>query len=205
MKIKTASLESQLAALLAENAVLKEKNVELTGNLSAATLSINNVSDAIGLNGDGPFSLQVIAKFTDLLADNETLRAMVQELTAQRDAMAPVYTEAVKLGNAKINPLPIKRNEYGYWSHPDYVAWFDGREWVPPVEFDRWLAKIGMEFWADELEYDAESPAHHRYFELGDPDVHDWEPSQPDGEGWFIVSIHETDEGPVCIWMREAK
>ncbi|RAT16211.1 MULTISPECIES: hypothetical protein [Lonsdalea] len=87
MKRESINLESQLAALLAENAALKAKNIELNGNLSAATLSINNVSDAMGLNGDGPFSLQVITKFTDLLADNETLRAMVHEMTAQRDAL----------------------------------------------------------------------------------------------------------------------
>jgi len=60
--------------------------IDLTTNLSAATLSINNVSDALGLSGDSAFSHQVIAKFTDLQADNETLRSMVQELTAQREA-----------------------------------------------------------------------------------------------------------------------
>ncbi|MFP1783194.1 hypothetical protein [Lonsdalea quercina] len=86
MKIETTNLESQLAVMMAENTALKAKNIELTGNLSAATLSINNVSEALGLSGDGAFSHQVITKFTDLQADNETLRAMVQELTAQREA-----------------------------------------------------------------------------------------------------------------------
>ncbi|MFP1871941.1 hypothetical protein ACLEDV_08245 [Lonsdalea quercina] len=87
MKRESINLESQLAALLAENTALKAKNIELTGNLSAATLSINNVSEALGLSGDGAFSLQVITKFTDLQADNKTLRAMVQELTAQHAAL----------------------------------------------------------------------------------------------------------------------
>ncbi|MFP1915058.1 hypothetical protein ACLEEZ_05740 [Lonsdalea quercina] len=87
MKRESVNLESQLAARLAENTALKAKNIELTGNLSATTLSINNVSDALGLSGDGAFSLQVITKFTDLQKDNETLRAMVQELTAQHAAL----------------------------------------------------------------------------------------------------------------------
>ncbi|MFP1844408.1 hypothetical protein ACLEDU_02375 [Lonsdalea quercina] len=45
MKIETTNLESQLAVMMAENTALKAKNIELTTNLSAATLSINNVSE----------------------------------------------------------------------------------------------------------------------------------------------------------------
>ncbi|ENW8910851.1 hypothetical protein ACT8N6_005309, partial [Escherichia coli] len=22
------------------------------------------------------------------------------------------------------------------------------------------------------------------------------------GEGWFIGSIHDTEDGPVCVWLR---
>lgn len=178
--------------------------IDLTTNLSAATLSINNVSEALGLSGDGAFSHQVITKFTDLQADNETLRAMVQELTAQRDSMAPGDTKAAKMGNEKITPLTIKRDENGYWTHPAYDAYCDGREYIPNSEYDRWLKEIGMELEIICLEYDDESPTQLRYFELGYPGVREWEPSMPDGEGWFIVSIHDTDDGPVCIWMREA-
>ncbi|MCV5421355.1 hypothetical protein OFN47_32105, partial [Escherichia coli] len=25
----------------------------------------------------------------------------------------------------------------------------------------------------------------------------------PEGEGWFVGSIHDTEDGPVCIWLRE--
>ena len=205
MKRESVNLESQLAARLAENTALKAKNIELTGNLSATTLSINNVSDALGLSDDGAFSLEVITKFTDLQKDNETLRAMVQELTAQRDSMAPGDTEAANMRNAKIYPIPIKRDRCGYWSHPDYCAYFDGRESIPEDEYNEWLERIGMECFFTYLEDEDGIPALHRYFELGDADIHDWEPSPPDGQGWFIVSIHDTEDGPACIWMREAK
>ncbi|MED9131274.1 hypothetical protein RCM40_10780, partial [Escherichia marmotae] len=23
-----------------------------------------------------------------------------------------------------------------------------------------------------------------------------------EGEGWFIGSIHDTEDGPVCVWLR---
>ncbi|MBI0992564.1 hypothetical protein HCI46_10105, partial [Escherichia coli] len=34
------------------------------------------------------------------------------------------------------------------------------------------------------------------------PDIAAWEPERPEGEGWFIGSIHDTEDGPVCVWMR---
>ncbi|WRH15744.1 hypothetical protein GC087_24405 (plasmid) [Pantoea sp. JZ2] len=27
-------------------------------------------------------------------------------------------------------------------------------------------------------------------------------PVKPPGEGWFTGSIHDTDDGPVCVWLR---
>ncbi|MFP1927440.1 hypothetical protein ACLEE4_01625 [Lonsdalea quercina] len=111
MKRESINLESQLAALLAENTALKAKNIELTGNLSATTLSINNVSDALGLSGDGAFSHQVITKFTDLQADNETLRAMVHELTAQREALLE-DRKALRQ-----TPLSLSGREMGFFSY----------------------------------------------------------------------------------------
>jgi hypothetical protein len=35
--------------------------------------------------------------------------------------------------------------------------------------------------------------------------ISDWQPSAPAGDGWFIGSIHDTEDGPVCIWLREVK
>lgn len=38
--------------------------------------------------------------------------------------------------------------------------------------------------------------------ESGDPDCSYWEPSKPDGEGWFCLAIYDTDDGPSCWWGR---
>ncbi|EJN3771908.1 hypothetical protein NVA45_004960, partial [Escherichia coli] len=37
------------------------------------------------------------------------------------------------------------------------------------------------------------------------PDIAAWEPERPEGEGWFIGSIHDTEDGPVCIWLRNCE
>ena len=34
------------------------------------------------------------------------------------------------------------------------------------------------------------------------PDISAWEPERPEGDGWFIGSIHDTEDGPVCVWLR---
>ncbi|HFO5431081.1 TPA: hypothetical protein ACHKAL_003391, partial [Escherichia coli] len=34
------------------------------------------------------------------------------------------------------------------------------------------------------------------------PDIASWKPERPEGEGWFIGSIHDTEDGPVCVWLR---
>lgn len=38
-------------------------------------------------------------------------------------------------------------------------------------------------------------------WENGASDISDWQPSAPAGEGWFIGSIHDTEDGPVCVWL----
>lgn len=36
----------------------------------------------------------------------------------------------------------------------------------------------------------------------GDYDCTPWQPSIPVGDAWFTFSIHDTEDGPVCIWVR---
>ena len=106
----------------------------------------------------------------------------------------------------KITPVAVERDENGYWEHPKYIAWFadfltyDGG-------FDAWMEAIGMQIEFTELETDVDfcSQAGKRWFSKGYEDISEWGPSMPDGEGWFIVSIHYTGDGPVCVWLREAK
>lgn len=101
--------------------------------------------------------------------------------------------------------IPVERDENGYWSHPAWDAIFCDREGMSRNELKSRLASKNLECTFIELEcdYSTESEdAVYRYFERGDRDVSDWNPAPPEGDGWFIVSIHETDDGPVCYWVR---
>jgi len=98
-----------------------------------------------------------------------------------------------------IEPLEVKRDQYGYWSHPDYLAFCDGREFIHPAEFDQWMS-----------EHDLQWKVKYRDEDMIDPtvdgcDISAWQPESPEGEGWFVGSIHDTEDGAVCIWLRFGK
>lgn len=65
-----------------------------------------------------------------------------------------------------------------------------------------WIAAQGLQVKMVSLEYHSDEAVSERYFEAGDPDCSYWEPDCPDGEGWFCLAIHDTDDGPVCWWAR---
>ena len=49
--------------------------------------------------------------------------------------------------------LPVERNQYGYWTHPLYDEFCDGRESISPIEFNAWLDKNGLEWKVEYRDY----------------------------------------------------
>ncbi|WP_265497606.1 hypothetical protein [Providencia rustigianii] len=98
-----------------------------------------------------------------------------------------------------IKPELVERDEDGYWVHSQFPQTELGNE------IDDWVSKNQLELKLVFMESDIDEddhPAYDRYFHAGDPDFHDWEPSEPIGQGWFIGGIYETEDGPVCVWLR---
>lgn len=96
---------------------------------------------------------------------------------------------------ALITPLPVERDEYGCWTHPEYEKFCDGREVIPESEFDDWLSTHGLTM---QVVFRNDSPD-------GGSDEGDfsgWEPEKPEGDGWFVGYIHDTESDGVCIWLR---
>ncbi len=97
-----------------------------------------------------------------------------------------------------IKPAVVRRDEYGMFQHPDLPDFDEG-----DVEKSKdWVAQQGLEVVRVELETDAPEDIAERYFESGDPDCSYWDPSKPDGDGWFCLAIYDTDAGPSCWWGR---
>lgn len=90
----------------------------------------------------------------------------------------------------------------------DSCGWCCSEELIgieTPIDFVRFVKDKNLEFKFVYLSCDVEEdhPAYISYFDNGGCDVSSWNPSKPDGEGWFIGGIYETEEDPVCAWFRE--
>lgn len=97
-------------------------------------------------------------------------------------------------------PLPVERDQLGHWTHPAWPQ--DGEENALPKA---WFAEHGLDLFIVEFENDAPEELADAYFEQGNPDCSAWQPSTPPGEGWFVFSIHDTEDGPVCVWVRSVQ
>lgn len=105
-----------------------------------------------------------------------------------------------------IVPVDVVRDDDGWFCHPQY---FSEPEWEDPEsmtleQFEKYVAERGVETAITSLESD-DPEANDRYCEDGQVDCSAWEPSKPDGEGWFMLSIHDTEDGPICVWGRRRK
>ncbi|MDV7024444.1 MULTISPECIES: hypothetical protein [Atlantibacter] len=101
-----------------------------------------------------------------------------------------------------IGPVTVVRDPDGFWTHPRYFN-PEGDE-ASRGEFGDWLHRHNLTCATCWMENDA--PPHvMAAWVAGNGDVSDWHPSMSAGEGWFIGSVHDTEDGPVCVWLREAR
>ncbi len=101
-----------------------------------------------------------------------------------------------------ITAAPVERDALGFWTHPDFFEPANGNEFGVEGEYDAWKALnrvTGAIGWMDSEENAEELKA---AFDSVGCNVSMWQPTPPDGDGWFMASIHDTEEGPVCLWLR---
>lgn len=96
----------------------------------------------------------------------------------------------------QIEAVEVVRDENGHWTHPALPESDD--EHIPLS----WFADHGLEVKVVQFEDDASQELVDAYYDNGEPDCSAWQPSAPAGEGWFIFSIHDTEGGPICAWVR---
>lgn len=103
-----------------------------------------------------------------------------------------------------IVPVDVVRDPDGWFTHPQYFteSEWDGVDSMTQIEFDQYIAQRGIETAITSLEGD-DDEAHQRYCDDGQAECLSWEPSRPSGDGWFFLSIHDTEDGPICVWGRE--
>lgn len=109
--------------------------------------------------------------------------------------------------NIQLKPVEVVRDEDGFFYHPEYSKLLDDllgdREYPTNQEWEDFKKSLGIEIYRTWLESDASDEVIDRYFN-GEIEVcAEWNPSRPDIEGdWFVISIHDSEEGAVCLWAK---
>lgn len=95
-----------------------------------------------------------------------------------------------------IEAVSVVRDGNGWWGHPGLP---DFGEDV--AAYHEWLLAQGLEVRSVSLWFDWEGDGEHPYW-AGEAHCRGWEPSLPRGDGWWCLCIGDTEEGPVCWWVR---
>lgn len=95
-----------------------------------------------------------------------------------------------------IQATKIDRDEFGYWTHPDFPEWDES---TSKETIDQWLADNHIAYSMVWMECDADDDLLGRYFDDGDIDISAWQPVC-NHVGAFLLSIHATESGPVAIF-----
>lgn len=97
-----------------------------------------------------------------------------------------------------ILPLPVQRDSEGWWSHPDLPDFDEDHQ-----AYKAWMIAQGLETCFHSLDSEDDNhPAYVTYFDQDACHVRDWNDEAPAGEGWFTLSIHDSEDGPQWVWVR---
>lgn len=99
-----------------------------------------------------------------------------------------------------IGPVPVERDEIGYWTHPASALQPDWDESTPSTEIKNWFMSHDLEVRVVDLE-DQNDDLFDRYLEDFET-LKEWEPTPPDGDGWFLFSIFDSEEGVHAEFTR---
>ncbi|QOD84150.1 hypothetical protein [Chromobacterium haemolyticum] len=93
-------------------------------------------------------------------------------------------------------PVEVQRDEYGQWVHP-CIRWT--REGFKTKE---WLEGHGIETTCDWMENEENADELFAIHEKTGSFI-SWHPKPPKGEGWHMLALHDTDDGPIAWWYRK--
>lgn len=122
-----------------------------------------------------------------------------------RYALAPIEQPAAApadlqgLRRSILTSREIVRDQNGMLSHPA-VPYLD-----EDVNYETFFAAFGIEATFIHMKDDVDCDTYDRYFASNSPDCCTWTPSSPQGDGWMLLEIYDTEDGPVALYVREKK
>jgi hypothetical protein len=98
-----------------------------------------------------------------------------------------------------LTPERVRRDRYGFWLHPLLGRLREGQQ-ITDLEEAR-----AMELCFRSFELDAPRDLLGLYHSVrGDwaRAVRAWQPTEPEGAGWFLVAVYDTEDGPYACFAR---
>lgn len=114
------------------------------------------------------------------------------------NAGAPVLDDRWKA--RMLDGRALERDAQGFGEHPDLPALDEG---MHPLKF---FESLGLQLTGHYAQDELDMHAYDTMSGSCDPNgcnFNAWTPSRPDGDGWCLVSIHDTEDGPVAWWLRQ--
>lgn len=104
-------------------------------------------------------------------------------------------------------PAEVVRDDCGFWVHPEVIQYLcqviGDRESMTKQEHEELITHFNINLQRVEMEWDCPEELSDKYWGDGDTDVvKDWQPTPPNGNGWFLVSVNDTEDGPVAWWAK---
>lgn len=106
----------------------------------------------------------------------------------------------------QLKPAEVVRDQYGYWSHPEYTKYWDevigkGAEHCTNEQWNALEHDFNIDTFKASLELE-DYNAWKEYVESSD--ASSWQPVKPilDGD-WFLVSIFCNEDGAFATWAKE--
>ncbi|HGO6081883.1 TPA: Lar family restriction alleviation protein [Burkholderia cenocepacia] len=112
-------------------------------------------------------------------------------------AAAPIDLQGLR--RSILTAREIVRDQDGMLSHPA-VPYLD-----EDVNYETFFAAFGIEAAFIHMENDVDGDTYDRYFASNSANCSMWTPSAPTGDGWLLLEIYDTEDGPVALYVREKK
>ena len=103
----------------------------------------------------------------------------------------------------KFNKELVHRDDYGSYQHSQLPD-FDGAECISKQVFCKWQEEMDFKLVISRMDCEVteDHPAWIHYLKDGDAGFGEWVPEAP-SENSILLSIHDTEDGPVAWWAIE--
>ncbi|KVS08141.1 hypothetical protein [Burkholderia multivorans] len=106
-----------------------------------------------------------------------------------------------------LQKIPVVRDQDGYFIHPDLLHFWTvtmgGAERCTPEQWAALEAQAGIKTSIYHLESEnVDHPAYVSYFDNGNLDITEWDPSPE--PGWWLIEIGDSEDGPYVVYATHA-